>query len=443
MEWVKLTDICAVAPSNGLNEHRGGALINIDRSILEQQMEAYFNPDLGWEAYKLLDYGLEKPRASFEPKIVRRKAILGDIFCPERIVRYALRPFEVRWCYYTSISPVWNRSRPFLWSQCWQGNSFIMTRPAGVASPEGSPFFFTRLLGDRDLLRGHAFYFPLQLMNGARIRPQEQLSLLEVLGGKPEVDRPFANLSTFAREYLNVLGFPNPDEDKDTALLIWMHALAIGYSPAYLHQNHDGIHQDFPRIPLPNSRDLLIASANLGKELALLLDTETKVVGVTTGTIRPELRSIAVISRVGGGQLNPVNELALTAGWGHAGREGVTMPGRGKSQEREYLADELKGSENSMQDLLGKTTLDIYLNELAYWKNMPMRVWDYTIGGYQVIKKWLSYREEPLLGRSLMGTEVQEVRDMARRIAAILLLEQQLNVNYEAIKQTTYKKIQP
>jgi hypothetical protein len=39
-------------------------------------------------------------------------------------------------------------------------------------------------------------------------------------------------------------------------------------------------------------------------------------------------------------------------------------------------------------------------------------VWEYTIGGYQVIKKWLSYCEEKLLGRGLTIAEVQEVSEM-------------------------------
>ena len=43
-----------------------------------------------------------------------------------------------------------------------------------------------------------------------------------------------ANLSPAARAYLANLGIKNPDADADTAALIWMHALAIGYSPAYL-----------------------------------------------------------------------------------------------------------------------------------------------------------------------------------------------------------------
>jgi hypothetical protein len=64
-------------------------------------------------------------------------------------------------------------------------------------------------------------------------------------------------------------------------------------------------------------------------------------------------------------------------------------------------------------------------------------VWEYTIGGYQAMKKWLSYRERALLGRALTADEVREVMHMARRIAAILLLEPALDENYQAVKQAT------
>ena len=38
------------------------------------------------------------------------------------------------------------------------------------------------------------------------------------------------------------------------------------------------------------------------------------------------------------------------------------------------------------------------------------------------MKKWLSYRERPLLGRDLKPDEARYVTEMTRRIAAILLL---------------------
>jgi len=54
------------------------------------------------------------------------------------------------------------------------------------------------------------------------------------------------------------------------------------------------------------------------------------------------------------------------------------------------------------------------------------------------MKKWLSYRERPLLGRDLKAEEARYVTEMARRIAAILLLEPALDENYARVKAETY-----
>ncbi|MFH1087988.1 MAG: hypothetical protein V1737_05320, partial [Chloroflexota bacterium] len=64
--------------------------------------------------------------------------------------------------------------------------------------------------------------------------------------------------------------------------------------------------------------------------------------------------------------------------------------------------------------------------------------WEYTIGGYQVIKKWLSYREADLLGRPLTPEEAREVMNMARRITAIILLQPELDGSYRKCKEAAY-----
>jgi hypothetical protein len=120
------------------------------------------------------------------------------------------------------------------------------------------------------------------------------------------------------------------------------------------------------------------------------------------------------------------------------------MPGPGRVTERPYLPEELaaltKGAEalgvttDEVLACLGDKTFDIYLNATTYWKNVPERVWLYTMGGYQVLKKWLSYREAALLGRPLRPEEAGYFRDVARRIAAILILRPQLDANYDAIR---------
>lgn len=426
LEWPKVIDLCAMPPSNGLMEKRGGALIDIDRAKLEKRMLAYFDSKLDWAGYSTLGYGLTQVQGRFDPKSARLKALASEKFDEDRIVRYSLRPFDTRWAYYTGVRPVWNEPRPQLWAQFWKRNTFLVTRFKAAKVPEGPPLAFTAALLDDHFLSPDAVAIPF------RIRGQ--------------VTAP--NLAPRTKAFLESVGL-NSSNSGQAIDLAWMHALSVGYSPSYLAENFDGVRGDWPRIPLPDSKDALIYSAELGRQIAALLDTENSVAGVTAGAIRPELKEIAIISREGGGSLEPAKgDLALTAGWGHAGKDGAVMPGKGLAKVRDYTKSELSAfeigakklgiSSDEFVKLLGEQTMDIHLNDVAYWKNVPTRVWEYTIGGYQVIKKWLSYRERDLLDRDLSTDEVDEVTAMARRIAAIILLEPSLDVNYEAVKAATY-----
>ena len=112
---------------------------------------------------------------------------------------------------------------------------------------------------------------------------------------------------------------------------------------------------------------------------------------------------------------------ALTAGWGHFGTGDAVMPGQGRAVERDYTAAELKAL-GAAVGVLGHATVDVHLNDNARWSNVPAAAWNYKLGGYQVLKKWLSYRESKVLGRSLLPDEVQYFTNTARRIAAILML---------------------
>ena len=96
-------------------------------------------------------------------------------------------------------------------------------------------------------------------------------------------------------------------------------------------------------------------------------------------------------STTGGSNLDG-NDFALTAGWGHFGTGDAVMPGTGRAVERPYTAAE-RGAMGDAVDILGNTTVDVHLNDNALWRNVPSAVWGYKLGGYQVLKKWLSYRE--------------------------------------------------
>lgn len=119
----------------------------------------------------------------------------------------------------------------------------------------------------------------------------------------------------------------------------------------------------------------------------------------------------------------------MTAGWGVGTKAGV-MPGKGKIQVRP--------APPGATGLMAGPLYDIYLNDTVAWRNIPEAVWRYTLGGYQVMKKWLSYREKGVLGRDLKTEEAREVQQMARRIAALLLLAPELDANYQGIKSAAY-----
>ena len=156
-----------------------------------------------------------------------------------------------------------------------------------------------------------------------------------------------------------------------------------------------------------------------GRELARLLDPDAPAPGVTLGTLRPEIAAIAVPTTVDDRNMAG-DDFALTAGWGHFGQGDAVMPGQGRVVERAHTPDE-RAALDDASTILGKTTFDIHLNRRAWWRNIPAAVWRYKLGGYQVLKKWLSYRERDILARPLRPEEVQHFTDTARRIAAILM----------------------
>ena len=103
----------------------------------------------------------------------------------------------------------------------------------------------------------------------------------------------------------------------------------------------------------------------------------------------------------------------------------AVMPGQGRAAARPYTSHECETLAHAA-NALGNATYDIHLNHNTRWRNILANVWNYKLGGYQILKKWLSYRESKVLGRNLLPEEVQHFTDTARRIAAILSLCREL-----------------
>ncbi|RRR75594.1 MAG: DNA methyltransferase [Candidatus Viridilinea halotolerans] len=419
LTWPLLSELFPIS-SPGVKTSRDDALIAIDRDKLHDRMRAYFDPAISHASMAQIAPSLMKHTQRFSA-IAIREELQQRGFVAQNIVRYCYRPFDRRWLYWEPETGLLDRERSDYPPHVFAGNLWLEARQkqAMEAFDRG---YCTSLLAD-NFGNGLSNFFPLYLNSSAHAH--RLLALSEEADVRDVGDGRRLNLSEAAVAYLERLGLMS------SASALFYHSLAILHAPSYRAAHGGALRQDWPRIPLPATSELLLASAELGRQVAALLDSEHAVAGVTSGTMRDELRSIAILSMVGGGQIKlAAGDLDLTAGWGYAGRSGVTMPAKGRVVERAVSSDE---SCPALGLEAGDATLDIYLNERVYWRNIPPAVWGYTMSGYQVIKKWLSYRERALLERGLTVDEGREVQAIARRIAALLLLAPQLDANYRAV----------
>ena len=292
-----------------------------------------------------------------------------DVADPE-IISYSYRPFDVRWMYWTDKPGLLDRPRPDYRPHVFDGNQSLVSQqkprrewsPAQVISP----------IGCLDLMDRSATCIPLYLRD-------------DQFGEEVNGVKRTANLSERARKYIESMSAEPED--------LFHHVLATLHDPAYREANAGGLRMGWPRVPLPGDAAEFAASAKRGRLLARLLDTESKV----DDLLDP---SIAVPTKTDGSQILD-DDFKVTAGWGHFGANQAVMPGQGKIERRGDM-------------------VDVYLNDGAYWKDIPINVWEYRLGGYQVLKKWLSYRESKVLGRGLTVSEVAWWSEVARRIAKML-----------------------
>ena len=410
-EWPSLPDLFPKS-FPGVKTSRDSFLTDVDLDRLEKRVADYFNHDLTHEVIARLHPSVMSSAARYNPRAVRDALLKRDE--PDEksgIIRYAYRPLDNRWLYWEAETKLLDEKRADYRPHIIEGNLWLSSAQHLRKGAEEPQSCFTSHIGSLHLIERGANMFP------AYLRDEQPR-----LDGGGEQRRP--NLSATAQRYLDRLGLGVED--------LFHHALAVLHDPAYREANSGALRMEWPRIPLPGwpdgdapgAADELLASAERGRALAALLDPETTVPGVTAGTLRPDLAAIAVPSTADGRNMSG-GDFALTGGWGHFGTGDAVMPGQGRAVERDYTAAEREELGEAIA-VLGDATVDVHLNDNARWSNVPTAVWNYKLGGYQVLKKWLSYRESKVLGRSLLAEEVQHFTDTARRIAAILAMVNRL-----------------
>ena len=345
-----------------------------------------------------------KSTPGFDARAVRDLLLNRTAPNEDEFVPFAYRPFDNRWLYWEKDGLRLDRPRADYRLHVFEGNLWLVLQ--NKARPDLSPPLAVSNIGDLNQMNSGVYCVPALLAEDGLGIDDDSMP-----------QRP--NLSSAAQTYLARL-------DANVMDLVH-HVIAVLHDPIYNRRNGDALLAEGPRIPLPGwpgddtegAANALARSAARGRALAALLDPDTPVPGVTRAPLRPEIAAIAVPTTVGGRNMAG-DGFAVTAGWGHRGQGDSVMPGQGRLVERAFTPEERAAMGDALP-ALGDTTADVYLNGDAFWRNVPAAVWTYRLGGYQVLKKWLSYRERSVLGRALQAEEVQHFTNTSRRIAAIAI----------------------
>ena len=370
-DWPSLPDLFP-AYYPGVKSGRDPFVVDIDETVLHRRIDHYFDP-----AYSHEEIGKQYPLAMRSPKEYDARQVRDSLLAmggpmEDRFIRYSYRPFDTRWLYWESRARLVDRPRPKYRPHVFPGNLALVSQQK--PRREWSPPQLISYIGSLDLFDRGATCVPLYLRDNQ-------------FGEEVDGVKRTANLGELARAYIESMDASPRD--------LFHHVLATLHDPAYREANAGGLCMGWPRIPLPDDPADLAQSAARGHHLARLLDTESDVADLLT-----DHAHIAVPTTVDGNPMQPA-DFHLTAGWGHFGPNQAVMPGQGKIER-------------------GGDMVDVYLNDRAYWKDIPIALWEYRLGGYQVLKKWLSYRESKVLGRGLEVSEVAWFSEVARRVAGIL-----------------------
>ena len=199
--------------------------------------------------------------------------------------------------------------------------------------------------------------------------------------------------------------------------MIFRLALAICHSPQYETDHKDSLSQDWAHVPFPREKKLLTAIADVGEQVAVLLNPLANAQQVVKSLLGDKARTLAVMQKHGGGAVSQAELLITYSYYGAAtGRWSSRQPQDTEPQPERW----------------GTQTGDLFLNEHVYFAHVPEKVWQYELGGYPVLKKWLGYRDaKRRVDQPLRLEEATHFRSMVQRIAALLILHERLDSLYE------------
>lgn len=251
-------------------------------------------------------------------------------------VKIDYRPFDDRWIFYHS-AVVW-RMRDDVMKHMLRGDNLALVTCRQLSKEGFSHVFVSNKLVDDSFVsnrsRERGYVFPLYINNN-----QHQQTLIDD-GHRGQ------NINWKAIDHLSTLqGFDSKITGNyiQPAEAIFYYIYAVLYSNIYRKKYQEFLKSDFPRIPFTNDYELFKTLALLGEQLVQLHLLKSKLLD------------------------NPASR----------------YEGKGDSRVEKRNYDEESNR--------------VYINSSQFFDKVTPGVWNYYIGGYQVLDKWLKDRNERVL----------------------------------------------
>ena len=273
----------------------------------------------------------------------------------QRIVPINYRPFDIRWTYYTGQSRGFHcMPRPAIMQHLLTGeNLALCTHRIIRSAATWQHIFATNKITDGNCVSNRD--------GPTHVFPLYLYPKPEELGLSTErslnFESAFLTALSEALELPQTEPFNLPEGVSPEEILAYIYAIL--YSPTYRERYYEFLKYDFPRIPLPADIDQFRALAALGQRLMdwhLLEDVQVPAVHRFEGD------------------------------------------GDGVIEKARYVD--------------GK----VWINPTQYFTDVPVEVWEYEIGAYQVCEKWLRDRK----GEVLRHEDVRRYRAILVAVAETL-----------------------
>jgi len=368
--WI-VTDIFPVN-ATGFTTHRDRFVIDSDEQFLRERIavlrDSLFSNDQIKERFNLKDtdsWSLDRAR----------KELQSDEEWEAHFICCLYRPFDVRPIFYGKY--LLDRPRLKVMRHMLGRNvALLAMRQVVLGSPEYTHFGVSNLIVDnRSFLsnRGRPSIFPLYLYT----TPEETACKLfpaKEVARKPNLSPKFI---AAVEEKLGLEFVPDGKGDLEACAEpaeattfgpegILHYAYAVFHSPTYRERYAEFLKIAFPRLPLTSDRELFKALAERGEELVALHLMES-----------PKLSQLITSFPVPGS--NEVERVRYTEPTGRTEPSAATSGDVG--------ADRCVGP--------GR----VYINKTQYFEGIEPEVWEFQVGGYQVLQKWLKDRKRA--GRKL------------------------------------------